>query len=157
MAELLEVAELVKVAVEDERTGVAFYTRLAHKSDKLKNVFTKLAEEERRHQMRFEEMLADLGGVKPREQYAGEYTAYLKALTNSRAFPDDATAIRMADECSDDSEALLLANRFERDTLILMGEMRKLLPAKSSEIVEELVAEEQSHLVALAEARQELD
>jgi len=156
MAKLFEVAELVKVAVEDERTGVAFYGKLAEKSDHLKDVFTELAEEEKYHQKRFEEMLAGLGGVKSKEQYPGEYTAYLQALTESRAFPDEATAMRMAEECAGDAEALSLANRFERDTLILMNEMRSLLPAKDSAIVEELAAEEQSHLVTLAEARKKL-
>jgi hypothetical protein len=51
---------------------------------------------------------------------------------------------------------LVLATRFERDTLILMNEMRKLVPEKDGAIVEELASEEQAHLVTLTEAQQRL-
>jgi len=157
MAELFEVAELVKVAVEDERSGVAFYSKLAEKSAKLKDVFSRLAEEEKYHQKRFEEMLDDLGGHRPHgEEYPGQYTEYLKTLTTERAFPDEQAALRAAEDCKDDAEALALASRFERDTLILMNEMRGLVPEKDSAVVDELANEERGHLVTLAEARRQL-
>ncbi len=159
MAELFEVTELVKVAIEDEKTGVAFYSVLAQTAGKpeLKTTFADLAEQERFHQKRFEEMLAALGGHKPtREEYAGQYTAYLQALTNDRAFPDEEAARQMARECPDDAAAVELAIRFERDTLLLMNEMRGLVPEKDAAVVRELAREEQSHLVVLANARQSL-
>ncbi|MHC4295264.1 MAG: ferritin family protein, partial [Planctomycetota bacterium] len=56
MAELFEITELVKVAIEDERTGVAFYSRLAEKCERLKETFERLAEEEKIHLKRFEEI-----------------------------------------------------------------------------------------------------
>ena len=158
MAELFEVKELVEIAVEDERTGVAFYARLANRARdaELQRTFADLAEQERYHQKRFERMLADLGGHKPREQYPGEYMAYLRTLTNERAFPDEATAMKMADQCPDDAAAIALASRFERDTLMLMHEMRSLVPQRDKAIVDELTREEQAHLVTLAQARRRL-
>ena len=156
MAELFEVAELVKVAVEDEKSGVAFYSKLAEKSQKLKETFSDLAAQEKVHQKRFEQMLATLGDHKPREQFPGEYTDYLNTLTGTRAFPDEQTAITKAEQCADDLAAVDLASRFERDTLILMNEMRSLVPQKHNEMVDELIREEQEHLVTLANARQKL-
>jgi len=158
MAELFEVSELVKIAVEDEKSGVAFYTELAGKTAgaELKKTFAELAEEEKFHQKRFEEMLKGLGGHKSAERYPGEYGAYLQALTDDRAFPDAETARAKARECPDDSAALELAIRFERDTLLLMNEMQGMVPAKDAAIVRELAAEEQSHLVVLADARRKL-
>jgi rubrerythrin len=154
MAEWFDIAELVKVAVEDERTGVAFYSAAADKTqdDDLKKLYADLAEQERFHQKRFQKMLDGLGGNPVREQYPGEYMAYLRTMTSGRAFPDEQTAIRMLGDCADDGEALRLASRFERDTLILMNEMRGLIPRKDKPIVDELTKEEQSHLVALSEA-----
>ena len=81
---------------------------------------------------------------------------YLRTLTDNRAFPDEKTAAAMADECADDAAALDLASRFERDTLILMNEMRSLVPEKDRPVVDELAKEEQGHLVTLAKAHQEL-
>ena len=156
MAELFEVQELVKVAIEDEKTGVAFYSKLAGKSQKLQDIFAQLAEEERGHQKRFEAMLAGMGNYKSAEQYPGEYMEYLRTLTENRAFPDEQTAMRRAEECADDAAALDLASRFERDTLILMNEMRSLVPDKDRAVVDELASEEQGHLVTLAGAREKL-
>ena len=158
MAELFEVAELVKVAVEDEKTGVAFYSVLAGKCAKpeLKDIFARLAEEEKYHQQRFEQMLAALGSHKPREEYPGQYMAYLRTLTDERAFPDEATAIRLAGECPDDAAAVDLASRFERDTLMLMHELAGLVPENDQVVVNELAEEEQQHLVTLAKARKTL-
>jgi len=158
MAELFEVAELVKVAVEDERTGVAFYSAMAKKvkDEQMRKTFAELAEQEKFHQRRFEQMLADLGGVRQGEEYPGEYLAYLQALTGDRAFPDEQTALQMVKECKDDHAALALASRFERDTLMLMNEMRRLVPERDKPVVDELASEEQAHLVALAEARAKL-
>jgi rubrerythrin len=156
MAEQFEVSEIVKVAIEDERTGVTFYSALAEKTDKLKDIFADLAEQERHHQRRFEQMLEQLGGHQPMEEYPGQYMAYLQTLTSDRAFPDEQAALRKAEQCKDDAEALSIASRFERDTLILMNEMRGLVSDKHRAVVDELTKEEQEHLVTLAEARKNL-
>ena len=158
MRELFEVVELVKIAVEDEKSGVAFYSALTGRTRNaaLKKTFSELAEQEKFHQKRFEEMLASLGGHKAGESYQGEYMAYLRALTDDRAFPDEAAARRMAIECPDDASALELAIRFERDTLLLMNEMRGMVPEKDAHVVKALAQEEQSHLVVLANARRKL-
>ncbi len=158
MAEQFEITELVKIAVEDEISGVAFYTALAKKTQdqELQKTFAELAEQEKYHQKRFEEMLAGLGGHKPAEEYPGQYMAYLRVLTDQRAFPDPKAAYKAAQQCRDEAAALTLAIRFERDTLMLMNEMRKLVPAKDAPIVEQLAGEEQSHLVVLTQAQQRL-
>ena len=153
MAEAFEIADLVKVAVEDERTGVVFYGRLAEKSGKLRELFGQLKDAEEHHLKRFQDMLDQLGEIRTREQYPGEYMAYLRVMTEGRAFPDGATAARMAQECKGDAEALALANRFERDTLILLNELTGLAPARHAAIVDDIIAEEQAHLVALAKAQ----
>ena len=159
MGELFEVQELVKVAVEDEKSGVVFYTAASQKAidAELKATFSDLADQERYHQRRFEKMLQALGGLKTPETYAGEYRSYIKALTDNRAFPDDQAAARMAEQCGDDLEAVNLALRFERDTLMLMNEMRALVPQKDRPIVDELANEEKSHLVVLTAAKEKLE
>ena len=157
MAELFEIGELVKVAVEDERAGVAFYGKLAERPGRLQDTFTELEKAEKYHQQRFEGLLTEVGGLKTHEEYDGQYMAYLRAMTGSRAFPDPQTAAALAERCGDDGEALRLANRFERDTLILLNEMRGMVPPKYSHVVDEIVAEEREHLVTLAEAQKLLD
>jgi len=159
MSPLFDVTELVQMGVEDERTGVAFYSVLAEKTAdaELRQQYADLAEQERHHQKRFEQMLEDLGNVQATETYPGEYIAYLRAMLDSRALPDEATAQRMANERADDPAASLdLALRFERDTLVLMNELRGMVPEKDRGTVDELAREEQGHLVVLARAKEKL-
>jgi rubrerythrin len=158
MAEQFEVAELVQIGVEDEASGVAMYTAMADKAkDKeLKKTFADLAEQEKFHLKRFEAMLAGLGGCRGPEQYPGECMAYLRALTDNRAFPDPQAAHKAAQQCPDDAAAVELAIRYERDTLLLMHEMRPLVPEKDFSIVNQLIMEEQSHLVTLTQAHHRL-
>lgn len=157
MAEHFEAAELVKIAIEDEKSGVAYYSMLAGKAadEGLRGTFANLAQQEMYHQRRFEKLLADLGGY-TREEYPGEYMAYLRALTDGRAFPDVYAAQQAAQQCSDDLSALDTALRFERDTLVLMSELRDLLPQRDQKIVEDLLNEERSHLVVLTAQREKL-
>ncbi|MHC4561373.1 MAG: ferritin-like domain-containing protein [Planctomycetota bacterium] len=158
MGELFDVVELVRVAVEDERTGGAFYAAAAKQvsNPELKGIFTSLAEQERYHQKRFENMLAELGEMKPPELYSGEYANYLGALTRDRAFPDETSALKMADQCEDDLAFLDVALGFERNTLNLVNEMRVLVAEADKDIVDDITCEEQAHLVALLEARDRL-
>jgi len=158
MGEVFNVAEVVRVAVEDERSGVAFYSALAEKArdPKLRETFADLSAQEKVHQKRFEEMLAALGDYKAPERYSDEYVSYLGVLTRDRAFPDEQAARDRAADCGDDAAALELASRFERDTLILMEEMQKLVRDKHREIIDEMADEERDHLVALDAARRRL-
>ncbi len=155
MSPLFHIAELVRIGVEDEKSGVAFYAALAEKtrSAQLRKAYASLAEQERFHQKRFEQMLADLGNHEPTETYPGEYIAYLRAMLDSRAFHDPVTAQKIAaDIGGDDNAALSMAIRFERDTLVLLKELREMVPEKDRDTVDELAREEQGHLVDLNRA-----
>ena len=158
MGELFDVAELVRVAVEDERTGGAFYETAAGRANdaQLRKTFAEMAAQERFHEKRFAKMLESLGGVKPPEQYSGEYASYLTALTKDRAFPDVASAKQMAEDCKDDQSFLNVALGFERNTLNLINEMRSLVPEDKKGIVDDITCEEQAHLVSLLEAKDKL-
>jgi len=158
MTELFEVAELVRIAVEDERTGVALYTALgeASKGKDAKTIFQKLVGQERYHQMRFEGLLEQMGGLKPRENYDGEYLSYLRTLTSTRAFPQPEDAMKAAGQCKTDAECLDMAGRYERDTLALLVEVAEMVGTKHEAVVMEIVREERAHVVLLAEARRKL-
>jgi len=158
MSPLFHVAELVRIGVEDEKSGVAFYSALAEKTKnaELKKTYAGLAEQERYHQKRFEKMLEDLGDFQPTESSPGEYVAYLRSMLDTRAFHDPPTARQMAGECATDRAALALAVRFERDTLVLLNELREMVPERDRTTVDELAREEQSHLVELTRAQEKL-
>jgi rubrerythrin len=158
MSELFEVPEMVRVAVEDERTGVAIYTALAASAQApaIRALFQKLIGQEKFHQMRFEAILEQLGGHAPREQYEGEYVAYLQTLTSTRAFPTPAAAEEAARRCATDAEAVSLSLQYERDTLALINELRELVGPKHKDVVETIAREERGHIVVLADAKRKM-
>ena len=158
MSELFDVAEMVRIAVEDERTGVALYTALGEssKGKDTKAIFQKLVGQERYHQMRFESILEQMGGLKPREGYDGEYVAYLRTLTSTRAFPDTQAAVEAARRCSSDAACLGLAGQYERETLAFLVEVAEMVGPKQQDVVMQIIREERQHVVVLAEAGRKL-
>ncbi|HUT58600.1 MAG TPA: ferritin family protein, partial [Phycisphaerae bacterium] len=68
MREVFEVPELVRVAVEDERTGVGFYSALAEsaKTAEFKTLWAGLADQEKYHLERFGKMLDEMGDHAPK-------------------------------------------------------------------------------------------
>lgn len=155
--ETFDIAELVQLAVNDEAPGVAFYTALASKaqSPEIKRMFSDLADQERYHQRRFEEMLVSLTGEGAAQPTEADRN-YLEALTSLLAFPDTDSARRMAAGCVDDDAAVELATLFERDTLLLMQEMKALVPEKDHDVLEQLIDEERAHVVVLTQAARRL-
>lgn len=158
MSPLFEISELLKIGVEDETSGVAFYAKLAEKTKNpaMRKIYAGLADQERFHQKRFQKMLDDLGEYQAPESYSGEYVEYLRAMLDSRAFKDPDTAQKMAGETLDDKDAIKLAIRFERDTLGLMNELREMVPVRDKATVMKLAQEEQGHLVELTHALESL-
>ena len=62
----------------------------------MKALFLRLVGQERFHQMRFQNILDQMGGHSPHEDYDGEYAAYLRTLTSTRAFPEPKEAVEAA-------------------------------------------------------------
>lgn len=155
MPELFDVTDLLRVAVQDEKTGAAFYTAMSQKAanPNLRETFAAIAQQEKGHQQRFEKMLQACGGASTREEYSGQYIEYLRAMTSQRAFADEPTAVNLAQKCQSDLAAVDLALRTERDTILLMLELRQLAGDANRQIVDDVIREEQTHLVTLTEAR----
>lgn len=156
---LFQVAELMKVGVEDEKSGIAFYSILAKKTkdEWMKKLWDGLAAQEASHLVRYRKMLDALGPYNAEETYPGEYMTYLRAMLDSRAFKSPEEARKAAEQTTGDLDAIHLAIRFERDTLVLMNELRELAPESEHDIIEQLTMEERGHLVELHAALQKME
>lgn len=152
---IFSVAELLDVAIKDEETGIAFYEALADvtKDPTVAEHLRHIAQQERHHKQRFTEMLKDVGAYKPQERYVGEYESYLRAVLDSRAFPEPAVAADEARRTSSDADAIATAIRLEKDALLFLREIKQFLPPTHVEYVEAVIREEQEHLIELTELR----
>lgn len=150
MGSLFYANEIVKMNITEEQNGAAYYTALAEKarSKKLREAAARIAAQERHHEKLFTELLEKLGEPDIAETYPGEYDAYVKALLNYKIFPDAEAAAAMAREKTD-AEAVRLAIQTERNTLLLLEELRKHVPDAQRKYVDITIREEQQHLADL--------
>ena len=71
MSDIFTIQEVIEICIEIEKNGVKFYRSLLQSADtsRLKELFAYLAQEEKRHIARFEEILESVGGYQISEIY----------------------------------------------------------------------------------------
>jgi rubrerythrin len=154
MSRQFNVAELVRVAVVDERSGEQLYRKMAvqaHKAE-LEDLFLQLASQEIGHKERFEELLKQVE-IEPAAQYPDEYVDYLELLSGQGGRSEAHQALERA---GTPEEVLDLAIRFEREQLALQQEIADALGGAHREVAEAVIGEERDHLVRLNRAKEDL-
>ncbi len=150
--------EMIALAIQTEQAGYAFYRKAADKArtERGREFCELMASQEAAHEATFRKMQESVGEFQPPESYVGEWSAYANALLASRVLPNAEVAERLAAGTTTDLEAVDLAIRFEKDTILFMYEMRELVPEGDRKTVEALIAEEKTHVQELTEFRQSL-
>ena len=144
--------ELINIAIDIERRGIAFYDVMTKStgSTEAKEVFQRLADMEREHMQIFHGMLSQAEKYQPVESYSGEYEAYLQSLVDSAVFSDDLVTSELASQAENDIEAMELAINAEKDSILFYHEMKDIMPRRAQPTVDRILAEEKSHLQELA-------
>jgi len=140
--------EIIKLATEIEKRGREFYLKAAQKVDdpQAKGMLLYLADEEERHISDFECIGADMKEqIIPNEAYVGEYGDYLKAIIDNHVFN-----LNNIDDLVKDMkvfrEALAVALRFEKDSIMIFQELYNAADAKGKEVLSKLIEEEKEHI-----------
>ncbi len=151
-------SELINIAIDIERRGIAFYDIMTKSTENAtaREVFQHLVDMEREHIRIFEGMLGEADKYQPSETYPGEYAAYLQALVDSAIFTDDMLTSEMATRMDSDIEAMELAISAEKDSILFYYEMKEIMPRRAQPTVDRIIAEEKSHLRQLSELRKHL-
>ncbi len=149
MAHFFHANEIAKAAVEIEKKGQAFYRTVASKAktDKTRELFTYLAEEETKHEAIFAALMERLGKIDlPAWSTQDEYSQYLNALIESHALFTGGLAAKYMADAEDEETAIRLAMSFEKDTLLFFVEMEALVPESEKAAVHQCIEEERLHL-----------
>jgi rubrerythrin len=152
--------ELVRIAVQNEETGYAFYRMAQEKaaSAEMKRFFGYLADQEEVHKKKFLELA---GGIHNSEQPGepaarGEVDLYIRAMTDGSLFQGADRNIVMASKASDEASAVDFAIGFEKDTLLFFYQLADLVHSMHKPMVQAIINEEKEHIRRLAEVRKEL-
>ncbi len=149
MAHFFHANEIAGAAVEIEKKGRAFYMRLADvaKNDKVRKLFSHLAQEEARHELIFHDLMDRLGKIElPAWASNEEYCRYLLGLIESHALFSDELVEKKMGSLADEADAIRMAMSFEKDTLLFFIEMEGLVPDSEKDAVRECIHEERQHL-----------
>ena len=158
MAIFFSGSELVNIAIGIEKSGLAFYQSLVKKEKDVmaRGAYKYLAEMEEKHIETFQSMLDTVGEYKPPEMYTEEYDLYLKALVDSAVFTDDKVAREMAEKAASSAEAIQIALRAEKDSILFYSEMRNLVRERDRGVVDRIIEEEKSHLRQLSDLKRKM-
>lgn len=148
-------AEVFDLAIQTEHNGKAFYQAAAAAASdtEVKQIMGKLAHAEAEHEATFRRLRTGASEAPP-ESYPGEQEQYMDALLQARVLPDEATALRVVREMTQDIQALDFALAFEKDTILFMFEMRDLLDEDDRGRVDVLIGQERMHVRLLLEMKQ---
>ena len=150
MASFVNAADAVAAAIEIERRGYAFYRSVQEKAEhsRDKEFFGFMAEEEKRHEDLFTEMLKRIGGIRqPVESTEQEYLDYLTSMLDHHAlFVPDLERRTL-------ESPLHTAMQFEKDTLLFFIEMEALVPDSEKHHIHACADEERRHLKLLGKIR----
>jgi rubrerythrin len=145
-------ADIWEMALEVEKSGELFYSAVAKKakSPEVRALFEDLAEQEVLHYVTFKKLSQttwDLSGM-PAGQW-DEYLMYLQATIQSAFFQGRDKALALADQVTDQREALRMAMGFEKETLLFFYDLRDMVSAADRDTITRIVDEEKRHLQRL--------
>ena len=140
--------EIIEVAVQIERNGLAFYRSLASsmKHEDVKNLFNNLADEEEKHIKRFQSIYKSFKDYKPAITDEEEYYDYICMLAEMNVFTKKEGIDEVLNKVKDKKDALDMAIRFEKESIIFFVEVKGFVRESQRDAVEELVHQEQKHL-----------
>ncbi|MFP4662524.1 MAG: ferritin-like domain-containing protein [Halanaerobiales bacterium] len=156
MKDRFNAVEVIEMAKDIEKRGHKFYTNQAELAgdQELKDLFTKLAEDELDHYERFEELakvIKDVNKEHLEYVYDPEVSAYLEAIVEFAIFPAEEGV-----EIRDIVDALQIAIYAEKDSILFYSEMLKYNDDQTAVVLKKLIEEEKQHLLDLVRYDAEL-
>ncbi len=148
----LDAEDVVEIGVAVEEVGKKLYLEAAKKvvDKKVKQLFEKLADDEEEHIKTFRSMVQRSAKGKPAAGgTAGR--AHLRNLLMSNAFLDLERAKAMFSDAREEKTAVVLAIRFEKETLLLFHGMKEIVEDADLHVINGLIAEEEQHIADLSE------
>jgi len=148
-------SDIMEVAIRIEENGITFYkfAEQMAKQEDAKKLFAHLADAEAGHKRTFEKFFAAMEKYNPPEQYAGEYSAYLRNyVDNNLIFTKDVMDKQLAG-VKDTVAAFEFAMQRELDSILYYHEIKNLVPQAQHDAIEKIIDEERKHYAILCDMK----
>ncbi len=152
--ERFSINEIIELAVQIEKKGYTFYNKALERKNLNSNsteLLKKLRNDEIVHEQTFKRMRTEMN--QEEITLSGDWqevSSYLRTISDSHIFSNPDAAIKLATSAYDEKELIENAIQFEKDTLLFFYFIKKFVAKKrSKEAIENIIAEEVSHVVKL--------
>ena len=151
MGNIFAGSEIVELGIQIEKNGRDFYKAVVSsaKNAKAKEIFLFLSSEEEKHIAVFKQILDSTQKYEPAPVYADDYAQYMKALAGECIFTQKDKGGQIGISVKNEAEAIDLGIKFEKDSIIFYEGMKKMIPEFDLKVINELIAQEQGHLLML--------
>lgn len=154
MQETFRLEDLLNVLIELEIVGGAHYKRLNLLSKDLKSkaLFEQLSAEELKHEVYYKSLKQRFSRFES-EAISNDYKNYVKALLESTM-----TFLKVINKGLDDTDhinefdkGIENALSLEKDTILLLMEMKQILEASTHDEIDSIIQQEQNHVKQILE------
>jgi len=152
---ILNADEILKIAEQIERNGIAFYEKAAEcfQGDEERTLLG-LANMERNHERTFAVMRRELADADEGMQAfdpEGESERYLAALAEGRIFDLNADPVALLGERESVQGILELAIEMEKDSVVFYVAIKDTVPERlGKDRIEKIIKEEMDHIILLS-------
>ena len=155
MGKMFSGCEIVELAVQIEKNGKEFYTRLKAlaDNDEARGVFESLAKAEDRHIAVFRKIFDASCNYSPEGSFPDEYFSFMNSLASSYVFTRADKAEELIESIKTFREAVELGIELEKDSILFYEEMKRSIPESSHETVDRIIDEEKQHFKKLCDLK----
>lgn len=148
-------SDIIEVAIRIEENGINFYkfAEQIAKQEEAKKLFVFLADAEAGHKRTFEKFFAAMEKYTPPEQYAGEYSSYLRNYVDNNIIFTKEIMDKQLANVKDTVAAFDFAMQRELDSILYYHEIKNLVPAAQHEAIEKIIEEERKHYATLTDMK----
>jgi len=154
MSKLFNDLEGLKIAIEIEKRGHAFYQQAYSQAQKEehKELFLLLRDEETHHLAKFTSICEKVQKDESNADFDEETSKYLSVLAANHVFPREEEAAKRIHELSTMDAILATAMQAEKDSILFYDELAtKASCSDARKVFAALKAEEQQHVIKLRE------
>ena len=162
MSMIFNAEEVLKIAEQIERNGIAFYETAAERfSGDEKQMLQRLADMERTHVQFFANMRRDLAGadqaLKPIDP-DGDAGRYLASFADGQIFAPKADAAALLSPENSHRDILEMAIGLEKDSVVFYVAIKDAVPESLGEAnIDKIIQEEMAHIALLSRVLSSLE
>ena len=157
MSKIFSLDELLTFAIEIEKEGFIFYETAANKTknEEARTVYKLLAGEELKHEALFANLLeAKVDPAMNAKNLPEEYHQYMRAMVESAVFQNDDPKLN---PLANDAEVITYAIGKEKDSILFYKEMKSFVLEGHYAVIDQIIHEEQLHILRLLDLREKVN